>query len=277
MNEHNDNYQIALIKELTNRVFSTGGFDCAIVLAKNPQLLSLFSCLVSKVILKSPYPPGTNFYYPISRDGKYRRITILSHQVESGLSSYWYKEANGTKGSECKSWKTLENFEKKAILAKDQESVDWIEQRDVSGANLSKHCGQSFPEIVSTRRDFEYWLSEDINDNNKSLLNLLGFKNFEEFNGAVNFLSPRSMKLSKEKNYIWINSIPELIDNKKHIVLLSPSSTRFEEFNFDINELYLNTETIRTWSLDELPEGLRMVAKRCSATTPISIWSTKKC
>ncbi|MGR6781770.1 hypothetical protein [Moritella viscosa] len=269
-----NNNQTKLIKELSYSTFSSGEYDCIIMLCKNPQLLSLLCCFDSKTTISSPYPSGTNFYYPIGAGNKFRRITIKSYQTENGLPSYWYEEVNGARLSVCRTWKSAAQFESNAILAKDQDSLDWVRQRDVSNTKLSKHSGQNFPEIVSTRRDFEYWLNENIGDN-KSLLTKFGFKDFEEFKDAVNFLSPRSVKLSQENNYIWINSIPDSIANKKHIIFLSQDSSRLEEFNSDINELYLHTENKKIWKLNELPEGLQLTAKKCSATTPISIWSIR--
>ncbi len=266
------NHQESLIRNISNLTFNLGKFDCVIVVSKNPQLLSLLCCLEAKKTISSPYPSGTNFYYPIEAGKTFRRVRISSYQTENGCSSYWYEEVKGTNFSVCRAWKSATEFEKNAILAKDQDSTDWIRQRNVSHTKLSKHSGQNFPQIVSTLRDYEYWLNEEINDN-KSLLSLFGFKNYEEFKGIVNFLSPRSVNSSHGNNYIWINSIPDSIANKKHIVFLSPNSSRLEEFNADINELYLHTENKKIWKLDELPQILQLPAKKCFVTTPISIWS----
>ena len=266
------NYQETIIRTISDLTFNRGQFDCVIVISKNPQLLSLLCCLEAKKTISSPYPEGTNFYYPIDDGKTFRKVRIISYQIENGLPSYWYEEANGIKDPLCRAWKSAKEFESTAVLAKDQDSNDWVRQKNVSNSKLSTHIGQSFPEIVSTRRDFEYWLHEDINSNS-TLLTQFGFKDFEEFKRAVNFISPRTVKLTQEKNYIWINSIPDLIANKKHIVFLSPNSSRFEEFNSDINELYLHTENKKIWTLDELPQSLQILAKKCSVTTPISIWS----
>lgn len=266
------NYQETLIRTISDLTFNLGQFDCVIVISKNPQLLSLLCCLKAKKTISPPYPAGTNFYYPIDDGKTFRKVKVSSYQIEKGLPSYWYEEANGIKDPLCRAWKSAEEFESTAVLAKDQDSNDWVRQNNVSNTKLNIHIGQSFPEIVSTRRDFEYWLHEDIN-NNSTLLTQFGFKDFEEFKRAVNFISPRTVKLTQEKNYIWINSIPDLIANKKHIVFLSPNSSRLEEFNSDINELYLHTENKKIWKLDELPQSLQLPAKKCSVTTPISIWS----
>ncbi len=266
------NYQENLIRTISNFTFNSGEFDCVIVISKNPQLLSLLCCLEAKKSISSPYPSGTNLYYPVEAGKSFIRITVSSYQTENGLSSYWYEEVKGTTFSVCRTWKSAEEFENNAILAKDQESTDWIRQRNVSNTKLSIHSGLKFPEIVSTIRDYEFWLNEDINGN-KTLLSLFGFKNFEEFKGKINFLAPRSVKSSHGNNYIWINSIPDVIANKKHIVFLSPNSSRLEEFNSDINDLFLHTENKKIWKLDELPQSLQIPAKKCSVTTPISIWS----
>lgn len=268
------NSQALLIKELSIRIFGTGEYDCAIIVCKNPQLLALLCCLESRKLISSPYSPGTNFYYPIDSGSKFRRVTIESHHIDDGISSYWYNEINGTRSSICKSWKSASLFEKKAVLAKDQKSEDWISQRDVPKSRLKKHSGQKFPTIISTRRDFEYWLNKQ-NRDCSSFMELLGFESFEEFKSQINFLSIRSVKSSDDDNYIWINSIPDTIENKKHIILLSSNSSRFEEFNSEISDLYLHTENKKIWKLEELPQDLKTPAERCSVTTPISIWSIR--
>lgn len=269
-----NNSQALLMKELSIRVFGTGDYDCTIIVCKNPHLLALLCCLESKTSISSPYPPGTNFYYPIDSGSKFRRVTIKSHQIEDGFSSYWYNEIKGSRSSICTSWKSASLFEEKAILAKDQKSDDWINQRDVPKPSLKKHSGQKFPTIVSTRKDFEYWLNKQ-NIDGSSLMELLGFNDFEEFKSRINFLPARSVKSYDDDNYIWINSIPDTIDNKKHIILLSSNSSRFEEFNSEISELYLHTENKKIWKFEELPHDLKVSAEKCSITTPISIWSIK--
>lgn len=268
------NSQALLIKELSTRTFGNGEYDCAIIVCKNPQLLALLCCLESRKFISTPYPSGTNFYYPIDTGSKFRRVTIKSYQTEGGISSYWYNEIKGSKSSICTSWKSASLFEKKAILAKDQKSDDWISQRDVPKSRLKKHSGQKFPTIISTRRDFEYWLNKQ-NSDGSSFMELLGFENFEEFKSRINFLPIRSVKSSDDDNYIWINSIPDTIENKKHIILLSPNSSRFEEFNSEISDLYLHTENKKIWKLEELPHELKTPAEKCSVTTPISIWSIR--
>ena len=108
----------------------------------------------------------------------------------------------------------------------------------------------------------------------KTTINVIR-KNNEDFKRQIKFLAIRDFKSSFDNNYIWINSIPESIDNDKHIIFISPNSGRFEDFNSEISELYLHTENKRIWSLDELPYDLKNLAEKCSITMPVSIWSIK--
>ncbi|MBY8317174.1 hypothetical protein KW543_15580 [Vibrio fluvialis] len=263
--------QAELIRELTLRTFNTGEFGCVFVVCKNPELMSLLSCIYSKSSITKPYSPGTNLYIPVEGKSTYRRVKVCRIESIMGVNGYYYEECKGTKSSVCTSWKPAQYFESHTLIAKDQQDSEWIYKRDIRENKLDIYSGKTFPTIVSTRNEFENTLNIEIEAGNK-LIDELGFSSYSEFINGTNFIS-RIFNIPKEqRKLIWINSIPDSLLNRNQIVYISPFSYKFDELKYDIKDLALHSDGLKTYKYKDLPNNLATLAKKYSSTTSISIW-----
>ncbi|ELI5719045.1 hypothetical protein KW493_06270 [Vibrio fluvialis] len=260
--------QLDLLKELTKLTFVEEAYSCVFLLCKNPKLYSLLCCEFAKTELSSPFPVGTHFYYPIKDSNKYRKVIIC--EVMDMYGCTWYKFAWRQGSSEiCYESKRVEDFESIAILAQDQESDDWIQGNNVSSNYLHSHLGTSFPTIVSQFREFENVLSVKVDGS--TLCQLLDVNTVDDLKNKVNFISENKIKPDSNRHLVWVNTVPYKIENY-NIVLLSPTHSRFPEFKTDIENLFLRTDSVKVYKIEELSPNLSHSVILTSATNPVSIW-----
>ena len=261
--------QVELVKELVRYTFKEKAYSCVFLLCKNPKLYSLLCCEFAKIELKSPYPAGTNFYYPISKTNKLRKVKIC--EVFDMGGQYWYKfEYRQGKNEVCYQSKRLVDFESLAKLAHDQESNDWIEGNNISIENAKIHLGVSFPTVVSQFRDFDSVINVDLEGT--ILKESLGVNELDDLKRNVKFTSPSKIDVSIDKQLIWLNTIPPIVENN-NIVLLSASNSKYSEFKIDIESLFISTTNIQVVKFNELVPKLAELVDVTSAINPLSVWS----
>lgn len=260
--------QLDLLKEIAKHTFVEETYSCVFLLCKNPKLYSLLCCEFAKTKLSSPYPVGTHFYYPIKGTNKYRKVRIC--EVMDMYGGIWYKfESRQGKSEICYGSKRLEDFESIAILAQDQESDEWIQENNVQSTYLHSHSGTFFPTIVSQFRDFENVLSEKIDDS--TLSEILGVNTLDDLKNKIKFISESKIERGRDRHFVWVNMVPYQIENH-NIVLLSPTHNRFSEFKTDIENLFLRTDSVKVYTIDDLSPKLSHSVCLTSATNPVSIW-----
>ncbi|MDW5286358.1 hypothetical protein R6Y90_15445 [Alteromonas macleodii] len=263
--------QVELVKELVKSIFKYQHFSCAILVCKNPKLISLLCCEFAKTELSSPYPAGTNLYYPIDGTNKYSRVKIQETTEIGG--DIWYKFASRRGNNPiCEQFNRLDDFNNKAKLARDQEDADWIDRNNVSADSIQTHSGTFFPTIISQFRGFEEVFHEEIEGS--TLNKLLGINCLVDLKCAIRFTSENKVDLEHDKNRVWINTVPERIDNN-NIVLLSTAHSRFVEFKSEVESLFIRTESAEAVQFDELPQDLKSIVEITSGTNPLSIWRVR--
>ncbi len=263
--------QVGLVKELVQSIFKHQQFSCAILVCKNPKLISLLCCEFAKTKLSSPYPAGTNLYYPIDGSNKYSKVKIQETTEIGG--DIWYKFALRQGNNPiCEQFNRLDDFDKKAKLARDQEDTDWIDRNNVAVDNIQTHSGTFFPTIISQFRNFEEAIYEEIEGS--TLKSLLGIDSLVDLKSAIRFTSESKVDLEHDKNRVWINTVPDRIDNN-NIVLLSAAHSRFVEFKSEIESLFIRTESAEVLQFEELPQNLKSIIEITSGTNPLSIWRVR--
>lgn len=263
--------QVELVKELVHLTFKVQEFDCIFILCKNPQLFALLCCEFARTEISSPYPVGTNFYFPVKDTNKYRKVKIFDTVKMYGETWYEFLLRQG-KSQVCHEFKKLSDFESNAILARDQDSNDWIDGNNVPAEYVHAHSGTNFPTVVSQFRSFKEVINEKIDTS--TLGKLMGVESVEDLKTKVKFIPENKIDLEKDKNLIWINTIPYNVDNS-NIVLLSPTYSRYLESKSDIENLFVRTESAKIVCFDELPYKLSNLIEITSVINPLSIWRVK--
>lgn len=253
---------------LTKETFLNETFSCVFVICKNPELHSLLCCGFAKTVLKSPFPSGTNFYLPIENSNKLRKVKI--YEVLEMNEERWYKfNQQQGKGEVCARWQRIEDFEASAILAKNQSSSNWFKENNVTTEKAQRHSGVSFPTVVSHFKGFDEVVDEEIED--YSLQQWLNVTDIADLRNKINFVSGKNVDQVNDRHIIWVNTIPNKIENH-NIVLLSPTHSRFSEFKTDIDSLFLRTKSLRVLQGNDLPERLHELITSTAITNPISVW-----
>jgi hypothetical protein len=103
---------------------------------------------------------------------------------------------------------------------------------------------------------------------------LLGINCLVDLKSAIRFTSENKVDLEHDKNRVWINTVPDRIDNN-NIVLLSTAHSRFVEFKSEIESLFIRTESAEALQFDELPQNLKSIVEITSGTNPLSIWRVR--
>lgn len=263
--------QVGLIKELVTSTFKQQKFSCVILVCKNPKLLSLLCCEFAKTKISSPYPAGTNLYFPINGTNKYGRVKIReTTEIGGGI---WYKFAIRRGNNPiCEQFNRQDDFEKKAKLARDQQDTDWIDRNNVAVDNIQTHSGTFFPTIISQFRNFEEAIYQEVEGS--TLKSLLGFDSLADLKSAIRFTAENKVDLEHDKNRVWINTVPDRIVNN-NIVLLSTAHSRFVEFKSEIESLFIRTESAEVVQFEELPQNLKSIVESTSGTNPLSIWRVR--
>lgn len=263
--------QVDLVKEIVHFIFKKQEYSCAILVCKNPKLISLLCCEFAKTKLLSPYPVGTNLYYPIDGTNKYSKVKIQETTEIGG--DIWYKFALRRGNNPiCEQFNRVDDFEKKAKLARDQEDTDWINRNNVAIDNIQTHSGTFFPTIISQLRDFEEVIHKEVEGS--TVKSLLDIESLVDLKSAIRFTSESKVDLKHDKNRVWINTVPDRIDNN-NIVLLSTGNSRFAEFKSEIESLFSRTESAEVLQFEELPKNLKSLVEITSVTNPLSIWRVR--
>lgn len=263
--------QSELIELVVQRTFIEKTYNYVFLTFHNAQLASLLACVFSMVEIKAPFSKGLNCYLPSGEGELFLKVKI--NNLDGEYYSFFQKKG---KQPVAKSLKKRDVFERECIVAAEQEDDQWIFGKNISRKFIKRHPGCIYPTIVGSSRSslgFSSYLKllELRFSETKTLGEKLSISG-EEFKDKIKFLSPSKYFESDSDNFIWVNRVPQVIDDKRHIIFLSPDYYRFSEFDYELGELFQSKSTIHCLKEGELDGSFRKVYEKFCNYVHCSIW-----
>jgi len=235
-----------LFYQLSKSIFREQKYKSAIVVVRNPYLVSLMAILGGKISLTPPFHKNTcayikNFKKNKNNISKYQHIVINDYifRPESGFNGFYYVYSS-------KDNKNLlmekSHFEEKAIPISHRNAEEWLNKNDITEEKLNKIRPSSkfteYPILVGKHNALIETLNEILTENFSGLEYnlLLNAKRNNDFEKIFSVSKKKSK--SVKGNKIYINSLPSSLEEDNSLIILSNEFYKFIEIVDILKSMY---------------------------------------
>ena len=240
--------QYQLIYTLSKNLFLDKKFKCVALVSKTAYLTVLAACHGAKVEILPPYEQGTCLLLP-KQDKSNQYIHAVIDETDNSLgneSFYWYKyrraRSNSTcdPGREAKPCSYIEQFGK---IFPYETPENWLGKHDITSDNVNNLNNSSYPALIGhdAKTKLDYWKSVPLGISSNpqlSMENLLNLSSQNSRFSIINTYSPKSFNFKKFESQIWINEVPESIEQGRFLIILSPTHRRYQDLISQVNNIY---------------------------------------
>jgi len=271
--------QYQLLYTLAKHLFIDGNFKCVALISKTPYLAALTACHGSRIEILPPYEPDTCLLLPYAdNSNKYVHAVIQNTENIDGQECYWYifrKQRSNSDFEPVKYAKPKSYIEKYGKFFPHQSSENWLGRQDILLEEVCNLNNSIYPILIGQdiKSKVNYWKKVPLGMLNMpklSMESILDLSFFSSKLSEINTYSPKNIDCKKYQNQIWINDVPECIDNGRFLILISPTHNRYQDLIQQVNDLYANNRLIFI-NDNQIPSQLKMLGIKNRALSVIAL------
>lgn len=276
--------QYQLLYTLAKHLFIDGNFKCVALISKTPYLAALTACHGSRIEILPPYEPDTCLLLPYEENSnKYVHAVIQNTENIDGQEYYWYifrKQRSNSDFKPVKYAKPKSYIEKYGKFFPHQSSQNWLGRQDILLEEVCNLNNSIYPILIGQdiKSKVNYWKKVPLGMSNMpklSMESILDLSSFSSKLSEINTYSPKNIVCKKYHNQIWINDVPECIDNGRFLILISPAHNRYQDLIQQVNDLYANNRLIFI-NDNQIPSQLKMLGIKNRALSVIALMGGAK-
>ncbi|ENX33407.1 MULTISPECIES: hypothetical protein [Acinetobacter] len=249
MNLNNFPRQYQLLYALSKSLFVDNEFKCIAIISKTPYLTALAACHGAKIEIKPPYAPNTCLLLPCEKDNKkYVHAVIDNTEDFDGQKYYWYryrKVRSNSISEPVRYAKPSIYLEKYGKIFPHKTPQNWLGKHDISSDDIRNLTNSFYPALIGhdAKAKLDYWKKVPLFIPSTLKLTMECLLNLSSQNGKfsdINAYSPKSFDFKRFESQIWINDVPENIEQGRFLIILSPTHNRYQDLISQVNDLYAN-------------------------------------
>lgn len=271
--------QYQLLHTLAKHLFIKGDFKCAVLISKTPYLAALTACHGSRIEILPPYEPDTCLLLPYEENSnRYVHAVIQNTEDIKGQEYYWYifrKQRSNSDFVPVKYAKPKSYIEKYGKIFPHQSPQNWLGRQDILLDEVYNLTNSIYPVLIGhdIKSKINYWKKVPLGMKNMPKLtmeSILGLSFSSSKLAEIKTYSPKNIICKKYQNQIWINDVPECIDNGRFLILISPTHNRFQDLIYQVNDLYANNR-LTFINENQIPSQLKMMGIKNRALSVIAL------
>lgn len=271
--------QYQLLYTLTKNLFVDGDFKCVALISKTPYLAALTACHGSKIEIQPPYESDTCLLLPYEENSnKYVHAVIQNTEDIKGQECYWYifrKQRSNSDFEPVKHAKPKSYIEKYGKIFPHQTPQNWLGRQDIFLEEVYNLTNSIYPVLIGhdIKSKINYWKKVPLGISNMPQLtmeSILGLSFLNSKLTEINAYSPKNINHRKYQNQIWINDVPECVDNGRFLILISPTHNRYQDLISQVNDLYANNR-LTFINDNQMSSQLKMLGIKNRALSVISL------
>lgn len=271
--------QYQLLYTLAKNLFVDGDFKCVALISKTPYLAALTACHGSKIEIQPPYESDTCLLLPYEENSnKYVHAVIQNTEDIKGQECYWYifrKQRSNSDFEPVKHAKPKSYIEKYGKIFPHQTPQNWLGRQDIFLEEVYNLTNSIYPVLIGhdIKSKINYWKKVPLGISNMPQLtmeSILGLSFLNSKLTEINAYSPKNINHRKYQNQIWINDVPECVDNGRFLILISPTHNRYQDLISQVNDLYANNR-LTFINDNQMSSQLKMLGIKNRALSVISL------
>lgn len=239
--------QYQLFYTISRKLFIEEEFKCIAILSKNPYLTALIACHGAKIDICPPYMSGTCILLPEKDRSKGYFHAVIDETVFFENEKFYYfrrykPRANSALKPERQAWKSS-YIESEGRVFPYQLEKEWLGKRNIIEEDLVNLTNSYFPVIIGrdAKSKIDYWKKIQLDIEpfpTVSMENLLNISTKSNTLNVLNVYTPQGFNKKKYKKQIWVNEVPENIEEGQYLIIISPFNCNFEDLISQINQFY---------------------------------------
>ena len=241
--------QYQLLYTLSKSLFVDRNFKCVALVSKTPYLTALTACHGAKIEIQPPYAPETCLLLPDGNDSKkYVHAVIDGTEYFDEEKYYWYtyrKVRSNSNSEPIRYAKPSIYIEKYGKIFPHETPPTWLGKKDITSDDVYNLTNSSYPALIGhdAKAKLNYWKKVPLgipSDPQLSMEYLLNLSSQSSKFSEINTYSPKSFNFKGFETQIWINQVPESIEQGHFLIILSPTHNRYQDLISQVNNIYAN-------------------------------------